>query len=101
MQRLMNEAKKKNLSNRSNKNAKKIYNSLKNLAAKMFDKITKQSFKKITVQMHFNLSKNTTARRVRSTCIIDDGASRRRTRNARFRDRRDDHSTTSMCMFLI
>ena len=29
----------------------------------------------------------------RSTCIIDHGASRRRTRNARFRD----HSTTSMC----
>ena len=27
----------------------------------------------------------------RSTCIIDDGASRRRTRSARFRDRRADH----------
>ena len=31
-----------------------------------------------------------------STCIIDDGASRRRTRNARFRARRADHSTTSL-----
>ena len=29
--------------------------------------------------------------------IIDNGASRRRTRNARFRARRADHSTTSMC----
>ena len=33
----------------------------------------------------------------RSICIIDDGASRRRTRNTRFRARRADHSTTSMC----
>ena len=31
----------------------------------------------------------------RSICIIDDGASRRRTRNSRFRARRADHSTTS------
>ena len=30
----------------------------------------------------------------RSICIIDNGASRRRARNARFRDRRADHSTT-------
>ena len=30
-------------------------------------------------------------------CIIDDGTSRRRTRNARFQTRRADHSTTSMC----
>ena len=29
--------------------------------------------------------------------IIDNGASRRRTRNAQFRARRADHSTTSMC----
>ena len=33
----------------------------------------------------------------RIICIIDNGASRRRTRNARFRVRRADHSTTSMC----
>ena len=33
----------------------------------------------------------------RSICIIDSGASRRRTRNARFQARRADHSTTSMC----
>ena len=33
----------------------------------------------------------------RSICIIDDGASRRRTRISRFRARRADHSTTSMC----
>ena len=32
----------------------------------------------------------------RSICIIDDGASRRRTRNTRFRAIRADHSTTSM-----
>ena len=31
----------------------------------------------------------------RSICIIDNGASRRRTRNARFRARRADHSTIS------
>ena len=30
----------------------------------------------------------------RSICIIGNGASRRRTRNACFRDRRADHSTT-------
>ena len=30
----------------------------------------------------------------RSICIIDGGASRRRTRNSRFRARRADHSTT-------
>ena len=30
----------------------------------------------------------------RSICIIDNGVSRRRTRKARFRDRRADHSTT-------
>ena len=33
----------------------------------------------------------------RIICIIDNGASRYRTRNARFRARRADHSTTSMC----
>ena len=33
----------------------------------------------------------------RSICIIDNGASRRRTRNARFRAGRADHSPTSMC----
>ena len=33
----------------------------------------------------------------RSICIIDNGASRRRTRNVRFRDGRADHLTTSMC----
>ena len=33
----------------------------------------------------------------RSICIIDNGASRRRTRNTRFQTRRADHSTTSMC----
>ena len=32
----------------------------------------------------------------RSICIIDNGASRHRTRNARFRVRRADHSTTSI-----
>ena len=35
----------------------------------------------------------------RGICIIDNGASRRRTRNARFRARRADHSTTSMQIF--
>ena len=35
----------------------------------------------------------------RNICIIDNGASRRRTRNARLRARRADHSTTSMCLF--
>ena len=34
----------------------------------------------------------------RSICIIDNGASRRRPQNARFRARRADHSTTSMCL---
>ena len=34
----------------------------------------------------------------RSICIIDNGASRRHpTRNSRFRARRADHSTTSIC----
>ena len=37
----------------------------------------------------------------RSICIIDDGASRRRARNTRFRARRADHSTTSMCLFVL
>ena len=32
----------------------------------------------------------------RSICIIDNGASKHRTRNARFRARRADHSTTSI-----
>ena len=32
----------------------------------------------------------------RSICIIDIGASKHRTRNARFRARRADHSTASM-----
>ena len=36
----------------------------------------------------------------RSICIIDDGASRGRTRNARFRARRTDHSTTSVANLL-
>ena len=35
----------------------------------------------------------------RSICIIDDGASRGRTRNARFRARRTDHSTTHAIVF--
>ena len=30
-------------------------------------------------------------------CIIDKGASKRRTQNTHFRARRADHSTTSMC----
>ena len=37
----------------------------------------------------------------RSICIIDNGVSRRRTRNARFRARRADHSTTSMCILIF
>ena len=37
----------------------------------------------------------------RSICIIDSGASRRRTRNARFRARRADHSTTSINQTII
>ena len=34
----------------------------------------------------------------RGVRIIDNGVSKRRTRNARFRARRADHSTTCMCM---
>ena len=34
----------------------------------------------------------------RSICIIDDGASRRRTRNTRFRARRADHSLFFLAM---
>ena len=34
-------------------------------------------------------------------CIIDSGASRRRTRNARFRARRADHSTKLCVIFLF
>ena len=37
----------------------------------------------------------------KSICIIDNGASRHRTRNARFRVRRADHSTTSILQLLI
>ena len=36
---------------------------------------------------------------LRSICVIDNGASRRRTRNARFRARRADHSTTCKHFF--
>ena len=37
----------------------------------------------------------------RSICIIDNGVNRRRTRNARFRARRADHSTTDCKQKLI
>ena len=42
-----------------------------------------------------------TTRQQGSICIIDNGASRRRTRSARFTARRSDHSTTSMCKHLL